>query len=134
MKIAYVRSVLMVLILCLALAVPAFCQSGLGKIGPSNAEIAGILIGAGAAITVVAVLVVHSAHKHNSITGCVSSGAEGLSLTDKKDNHVYALGGNTASLKAGDQFALKGKKDKDAHGEPVFKVEKLTRDFGACPQ
>jgi hypothetical protein len=132
MKIACLLRTLVVLILCLVLAVPATSQSGLGQIGPSNGEIAGILVGAGAVIAVVAIVIYRKTHKHPTIAGCVSPGADGLSLTNKKDSKVYALSGDTASLKANEQVALKGKKLKDSNGKPTFQVEKLAKDYGAC--
>jgi hypothetical protein len=132
MKIAGLLRTFIVLILCLVLSLPATSQSGLGHIGPSNGEIAGILVGAGVVITVVAVVIYRKAHKHPTIVGCVSLGANGLSLTNKKDNKVYALFGDTASLKADEQVALKGKKLKDSSGKLTFQVEELAKDYGAC--
>ena len=132
MKITCLLRTLVVLILCLVLVVPATSQSGIGNIGPSNGEIVGILVGAGAAIAVVAIVIYRKKHKRPTIVGCVSPGADGLSLINKKDNQVYTLTGDTASLKANEQVALKGKKLKDSNGKPTFQVEKLTKDYGAC--
>jgi len=81
------------LALCLLPAMPAFPQSGGGHIGPSNGEIVGIIAGVAAGLTVVGVLVYHQTHKHASITGCVASGAEGLTLQNEKDKKAYACPG-----------------------------------------
>jgi len=81
------------LALCLLPAMPAFPQSGGGHIGPSNGEIVGIIAGVAAGLTVVGVLVYHQIHKHASITGCVASGAEGLTLQNEKDKKAYACPG-----------------------------------------
>jgi hypothetical protein len=122
------------LALCLLLAMPAFPQSGGGHIGPSNGEIIGIIAGVAAGLTVVAVLVYHQTHKHASITGCVASSADGLTLQNEKDKKVYALSGDSTTLKPGERVTVKGKrvKVKDASGKLSFQVEKRTQDFGAC--
>ena len=133
MKIAFVPRASMALALCLLLARPAFPQSGsYGSIGPSKGEIIGGIAGGAAVLTAVGYLIYHETHKHLTITGCTASGAAGLSLTDEKDSKVYVLSGDMAALKAGEQVALKGKKTKDSSGKLTFRVEKLTKDFGAC--
>jgi hypothetical protein len=124
-----------VLALCLVLALPVLPQIGggnYGNIGPSKGEVVGIVVGAVAAITVVGILVYHETHKHPSISGCVVSGTDGLALTNEKDKKVYALSGESAGLKAGERFTLKGKKIKDSSGKLSFQVEKLTKDYGTC--
>jgi hypothetical protein len=120
------------LALCLLLAMPALPQSGGGQIGPSNGEIVGIIAGVAAGLTVVGVLVYHQTHKHASITGCVASGVEGLTLQNEKDKKAYALSGDSAALKAGERVTVKGKKVKDSSGKTSFQVEKLIKDFGGC--
>jgi hypothetical protein len=122
------------LALCLLLVLPAFSQTNVnyGNIGPSKGEIVGIVVGAVAAITVVGFLIYHETHKHPSITGCVASGPDGLTLQNEKDKKVYALSGDSAALRAGQRVALKGKKIKDSSGKPSFQVERLTTDYGAC--
>jgi hypothetical protein len=121
----------MLLVLSFALAVPATAQSGLGRIGPSNGEIAGILVGAGAGIAVVTVVIYRTMHKHPTIVGCVHRGPDGLFLTNQKNNKIYPLSGE-ASLKADEQIAVKGKEVKDPSGKLSFHVEKITKDYGAC--
>jgi len=120
--------------LCLFLVVPGFSQTsgGYGHIGPSNGEIIGIAVGAGAAVAVGGYLIYRETHKHSSITGCVVSEATGLSLKNEKDKKLYALSGDLAALKAGEQVTLNGKKAKDSAGQPTFRVEKVTQDLGAC--
>lgn len=122
------------LALCLLLALPAFPQTGgnFGNIGPSKGEVVAIIVGAAAAITGVGFLIYHETHKHPSITGCVISGADGLTLKNEKDKKVYALSGDFAALGAGERVKLKGKKVKDSSGKPSFQVEKLTKDYGTC--
>jgi hypothetical protein len=119
--------------LCLLLALPAFPQIGGNlNIGPSKGEVIAIIVVAAAAITGVGFLIYHETHKHPSITGCVASGADGLTLKNEKDKKVYALSGDTAALRNGEQVTLKGKKIKSSIGKPSFQVEKLTKDYGTC--
>jgi hypothetical protein len=122
----------MVLALCLLLALPAFPQSGGGSIGPSKGEIVGIIVGVAAGLAVVGVLVYHEAHKRSSITGCVVSGADGLTLQNEKDKKVYALPPGAVELKAGERVTIRGKKRKDSNGKLSLQVETLTKDFGSC--
>lgn len=126
--------VCLVLVLCLALALPAFPQyvGNLGSIGPSKGEVAGAIAGAAAVIVVAVVVVYHETHKHPSVTGCVAAGADGMSLTSAKDKKIYALSGDLSALKDGEQFTVKGKKSKDSSGKFSFHVEKITKSLGAC--
>lgn len=121
-----------VLALCLLLAVPAFPQTDLSGIGPSKGQIAAAIVGAVAVIIGVVVLVYYGTHKHASIVGCVASGPSGLSVRNDKDKKTYALAGDSAALRPGQQVALKGKKGKDATGKPTFLVQQLTKDYGDC--
>jgi hypothetical protein len=83
------------LALCLLLSLPTFAQTGgfssFGNIGPSKGEVVAIIVGVAVVITVGGFLVYHETHKHPSITGCVASGADGLTLKNEKDKKVYAL-------------------------------------------
>ena len=129
-----------VLVLCLLLALPAFPQMGignlgnLGNIGPSKGEVIAIIVGAVVVLTGVGFLVYHETHKHPSITGCVASGADGLTLQNEKDKRAYVLSGDSAVLKVGERVTVRGKrvKVKDASGKLSFQVDKRTKDFGAC--
>jgi hypothetical protein len=122
-----------VLALCLLLALPALPQSGGGSIGPSKGEIVGIVVGVAAALVVVGVLIYHGTHRHpSSMTGCVASGADGLTLRNEKDKKVYALSGYSAALNAGERVTIQGKKVKDAGGKASFQVATIAKDFGSC--
>ncbi|SRR6266436_4000142 len=124
------------LALCLLVAMPAFSQIGgnLGTIGPSKGEVVGIIAGAAAGLTVVGILVYRETHKHSSITGCLASGADALTLQNEKDKKAYTLSGDPSALKAGDRVTVRGKKSKDTSGRSYFQVEKLVKDYGACSQ
>jgi hypothetical protein len=121
----------LILALCVVLAVPAQAQ------GLSNNDIRNIKIGIVAvavALVVIIVVVVHESRKKRTITGCVASGANGMSVTDEKDKRIYALSGNTADIKPGDRVTLHGKKvnPKGASAPLAWQVNKETKDLGAC--
>jgi hypothetical protein len=124
------------LALCLLLSLPTFAQTGgfggFGNIGPSKGEVVAIIVGVAVIITGGGFLIYHETHKHPSITGCVASGADGLTLKNEKDKKVYALSGDFAALGVGERGTLKGKKVKDSNGRTSFQVEKLTKDYGKC--
>lgn len=101
---------------------PAFDKAG-------KEVLIGIAVAAVAVVVIVAVLATR--HKSQKITGCISSGANGMSVTDEKDNRSYALSGSTAGVKAGDRVTLEGKRK--ATGKVVtFEAHRVTKDFGAC--
>jgi hypothetical protein len=68
----------------------------------------------------------------HSLTGCVSSGPNGLQLQRYGDQRTYALIGVVSALKPGDRVRLSGKKKMAAVGSQPFFVEKWSKDFGAC--
>ena len=118
---------LLIALLCLALAAPARAQTGPGKI-VSNGTIVGVVVGVAAAVVVVIVAAVHYSKKR-TITGCVSSAGNGLTLTDEKDRQVYTLSGDTAGIKSGDRVKLQGKKEKS---NGAWEVKTVAKDYGVC--
>jgi hypothetical protein len=100
------RGVLIV-VLSVVLAKPAEAQAGAGKI-VSAGTIVGAIVGIVAAVVVVTVVVIQESSKKRTITGCVSSGENGISVRDEKDKRTYASG-NTAGIRAGDRITLQGK-------------------------
>jgi len=117
----------LIAVLCLTIATPGRTES---ITTARNQLIAGIVV-VGAGLTVLAILVIHHKHKPTAITGCVRSGASGMSLTNEKDRRTYALSGNPAGLKPGDRMTLEGKPKKTGEA-PVFEAQKVAKDFGAC--
>jgi hypothetical protein len=90
------------------------------------------IVGA-AAVVIVVVLVVHQSTKKRTITGCVTSAANTMSVTDEKDKRIYELSGDTAGVKLGDRMTLQGKKLKPATSATLtWETKKVTRDFGVC--
>jgi hypothetical protein len=122
--------------LCAALATPMGAQGigdltrGAGRIGPSKGTVIGILAGVVAAVVIVVVLLKHK----KKITGCVNADANGMRITDERDNHTYSLSGNTADIKPGDRVILQGEKikSKEKGGVMTWRVDKLTSDLGSC--
>ena len=72
--------------------------------------------------------------QHHSLQGCLFTAPGGLEL-HTSDAKVYALEGESASLKVGDRVKLHGSKlkEKNSTRGQVFVVEKLTKDYGTCP-
>ena len=119
-----------VLIVALTLALATPIRADTLKTDAHEIEI-GIGVAA-AAVVIVVVLVIHYSTKKRAITGCVTSGANGMSITDEKDKQVYSLSGNTANIKPGDRMKLQGKKLKGADKTLGWEAKEVTKDFGVC--
>ena len=116
-------------LLCSGATSPNACQ---GSFGPTTGQVVGVAVGAGAVIA--AVVLVEVNHSHHTLKGCVLSGPNGLELQTSEPK-TYALDGDAATIKPGDRVKLHGsrvKKTKDQSGSQVFKVEKLSKDYGPC--
>jgi hypothetical protein len=101
--------------------------------GVTKGEVIGAVLGVVAVVAVVAILVVHQSHKPHTITGCVASGPNGMTLTDEKNKRVYTLSGETAGVKPGERFALEGKKISPNAGKPLlWETKAVASDLGAC--
>lgn len=94
--------------------------------------VTGIVVVSAAVAVAVTVFVVHHRSNKSAITGCVTSGPNGSSVTDEKDNQIYLLSAGSISIKPGDRVMLEGKRRKQSGGAFVFEAHKVTRDFGAC--
>lgn len=121
----------LIIALGFALCMPARASSG--TIGASNGEIAGVIVGVAAGVAVVIIVAVHYSKKR-SITGCVVSNGNGMSITDEKDKQIYALSGSTTAVKPGDRLKVKGRKAKHTGSDtsPVWDVAEVSKDFGVC--
>jgi hypothetical protein len=121
---------ILIIALMVSLATPARADT----LKTDEHEIVAGIVGAVAAVVVVVVLVIHYSTKKRAITGCVVSGANGMSVTDEKDGQVYALSGNTMGIKAGDRMKLHGKrlKSKGPDKTPIWEATEVTKDFGVC--
>ena len=126
-----VLSAVLIIALSLALCVPGEAQNS-SKI-VSNGTIAGVIVGVVAGVAVVAIVAIHYSKKR-TITGCINSGANGMTVTDEKDKQIYALSGNTTGIKPGDRMKLQGKKvkSKGADKTIVWEAKAVAKDFGVC--
>jgi hypothetical protein len=121
------RAVLIV-VLSMALTAPARAESLATAEKQVITGIVVVSIGVGVLITY---LIVHYKHKKSTITGCVVSGANGLSLTDEKDKRAYTVSGDPVGVKPGERMSLEGKR-KESGKMLVFEAHSVTKDFGAC--
>ena len=120
----------LIIVLSAALATPARADS----LKTAGEEIVAGIVAVTAAIAVVAtVLVVHYSKKR-TITGCVHSVGDGLTVTDEKDRQTYSLTGNTAGIVPSDRVKLKGEKAKPKGSDRtlVWETQGVTENFGVC--
>jgi hypothetical protein len=124
----------LIVVLGLALAKPAEAQLINGQVGPSGGPIVVGIVVTAVALVVGTILIIHYSKKR-AITGCVSSGETGMTVTDEKDKQIYALSGDTVGVKPGDRVRLQGKKVKPKGSEKtlVWETTQVNRDYGLCP-
>lgn len=122
------RAVLVV-VLCAALATPARAD----KLQSDADNIVIGIVVVVAALVVVTVVAIHYSKKR-TVTGCVSSGPNGMTVTDEKDRQTYALSGNTVGITPGDRMKLRGKKIKSKGPDKplVWEAGSVAKDFGVC--
>jgi hypothetical protein len=92
-----------------------------------GAAIVGVGIGVGVGVGL-AIYFVH--HDHTSLKGCVQQTDNGLSLT-AKDGKVYSLVNAPNEVKPCERLSLRGHKIK-SHSGRTFRVDHVSRDYGAC--
>jgi hypothetical protein len=121
-------------LLTLLLSAPTFAQyggdMGGGSTAPSYGSGKALGIGIGAAAAGAGVLYLTLHHKA-SLTGCVQSNDDGLSLVDDKTHQTYSLLSGSTDLKSGERLELRGKV-KGRRGTQTFQVSKLVKDLGGC--
>jgi hypothetical protein len=118
-----------VVVLCAALAMPARAD---WKSQVDDDILAAVVVAA--AIVVVAAIVIVHYSKKRTVTGCVISGPNGMTVTDEKDRQTYALSGNTVGITPGERLRLHGKKIKPRgpNKKLVWEAGTVARDFGVC--
>ena len=126
-----VLSGVLIVALSFGFCIPVEAQNS-GKI-VSNGTIAGVIVGVIAGVAVVTIVAIHYSKKR-TITGCVNSGASGMTVTDEKDKQIYALSGDTTNIKPGDRMRVQGKKAKLKGPDKtlVWEAKKVTKNFGVC--
>jgi hypothetical protein len=126
----------LIVALCVALAARAQAQQNSlpNSLDNMARNIVIGIVAVSVAVVVITVVVVHESRKKRTVTGCVASGANGISVTDEKDKRTYALSGNTADIKTGDRVTLHGKKvnPKGANAPLSWQVNNEIKDLGAC--
>jgi hypothetical protein len=123
------RAVLVV-VLSLALATPAKANN-LDNTGRNI--VIGIVVVTAAVAVVITVVILHESKKDRTITGCVKSEGNGMTIADERDQQVYSLTGNTVGITPGDRMSLKGKKAKSKGDQPrVWVATSTIKDFGVC--
>ena len=109
------------------------CDNQPLNFGPTKGQVVGVILGAAGVLGTTAVLIeVH--HKHHTVKGCISSGANGLQV-ESDDKKTYILTGNTLNIKTDSLLKLHGtklRKSKHSAGSPTFEVEKISKDYGPC--
>lgn len=91
----------------------------------------GAVIGAVAGGAAAAGLLYWKFHNRTKMQGCLAG--SGNKLVSEKDNQTYSLNNKqNQTLKPGERVELLGKKRKDASGEPIFEVYKMSKDLGQC--
>lgn len=116
-------------VLCsIALVLLPFPRSAAASYCPGcKAAIIGVAVGVGAAVGV-GIYLIH--RSHTSLTGCVQQTDNGLSLT-AKDGNNYDLLNAPSEVKARERLSLRGHKIKATSGR-AFRVDRVSRDYGAC--
>jgi hypothetical protein len=124
---------LIVIAIALTLSATADAQIGAfsGRIGPSPGPIIAGIVAAIAVVVIVAVVVVHKGSEKRTVTGCVKSGADGMTVIDDGDKRIYALSGNTAGINPGERLRLQGRKIKN--GKTLeWETRRVSADLGVC--
>jgi hypothetical protein len=108
---------------------PSISANGLPTV--STGEIAGAIAAAAAVVVVVVIVAVHYSKKR-TITGCVNTAANGVTIADEKDHQTYVLSSNTEGIKPGDRVKLHGKKVKSKNPDKtlVWETKNVAKDYG----
>jgi hypothetical protein len=120
-------------VLIVALTALLITPARADKLQTEGEEIVIGIVAVSAALVVGTILIIHYSKKR-SITGCVASGENGMTLADEKDKQIYALSGDTVGVKSGDRMRLRGKKVKPKGSDKtlVWETKDVSRDFGLC--
>lgn len=125
----YLWRVALVGILCVALSTSAAADQ---LQTTADRGLALAIVGV-AAVVVVVILVVHNSNQKRTITGCVNTAQNGMTVTDEKDKRVYTLSGGTTGVKPGERMTLHLRKIKTKGSDALtWETKKVTKDFGVC--
>jgi hypothetical protein len=120
---------LLVVLLCAALATPAPARDLQAQ---ADNIVVGVVVAVAAVVAVTIVAIYYS--KKRTITGCVTPGANGMTVTDEKDRQIYALSGNIEGVTPAARMRLRGRKikSKGPNKTLVWETGSVEKDFGAC--
>ena len=124
------RIPIVILLVCVYSVVSSRPAEAQAVSGAQAIGILAIIAGVGAAI---GIGVYYAVRQPPSITGCITSGARGMSLQNEGNHQDFLLMGDIATIKPGDRVRLKGKKKKDSGGNRSFLVDQMKKNYGACP-
>jgi hypothetical protein len=123
-------------LLCVALATPVGAQNGSGKglISYKGSDNTAAKSGAAAGVVGAAAIITLVLTHKKQITGCVTANDKGMDITDEHNKQTYELLGSRAYLKPGERVRLQIKKInlKEKGRAPIWEVQKLIKDYGAC--
>jgi len=109
----------------------AIAQYPGGGTAPSYGNKGAVIGGVAAGAAVGAGLIYWKTRSHAKLQGCVAG--DGDKLVSEKDKQTYSLTNKqNQSLKPGARVELVGKKTRNAAGEPIFEVHKMSKDLGQC--
>ena len=119
---------ILIVVLSVGLATPARADN------PEKVLIVIAATTAADAIVAVTLASVHHRRKKIVITGCVTSGEKGMTVTDEEDRKIYALSGDTTGVQQGDRMRLEGKKVKSKGSDKrlAWETRAVIKDFGVC--
>jgi len=110
------------------------CDNQSLNIGPTKGQMVGVILGAAGVLGGTAAVLAEVHHKHHTVKGCVSLGANGLQV-ESDDKKTYLLTGNTQDIKINSLLKLHGtklRKPKNSASSRIFAVEKISKDYGSC--
>lgn len=109
----------------------AFAQYPGGGAAPSYGNKGAVIGGVAAGAAVGVGLIYWKTRSHAKLQGCVAG--DGDKLVSEKDKQTYSLTNKqNQSLKPGARVELVGKKTRNAAGERIFEVQKMSKDLGQC--
>ena len=93
----------------------------------------GIAVVAVAIGVLIIVLIVHHKNKGGkAITGCLTSGSNGIIVNNEKDQHVYELSGDPVGVKPGERVTFHGRVRPQNGKTFIFEVHGSGVELGPC--
>jgi hypothetical protein len=121
---------ILIVVLIVGLAKPA--RADKLTAGVAGIIVAIVVVGVALAFVVPATIIHYT--KKRTITGCVSLGANGMSVTDERDKQIYTLSGETTAIRPGDRMKLRGRKVRSTGPDKarLWEAKEVLKNFGVC--